>query len=326
MTSVLSSDQIERELATLRGAAADNAVGRTHIVDLIVYADHASIADDVAAAVARLEHNRPSRVVIASGRVGADRVHADASVFCRSIGEGATIVCCELVRLDGPATSDALAHMTASLLLPDLPVFLLWLAEPAFGRDVFLGLRRLATRLVTDSTRFPATLDTLAPLVRADEQVITDLAWTKITGWREVVASIFDDATFAQDLAALDEVTVRYVAGSDAQARLLTGWLASQTGSQPRVRLDPVDRPDMRAGSLVTVDIGCGGERFLIDRPSEGVAVVHAPARGDRRVALHVPPFETLIGEELEFLTHDHAFTAALASLPAASGTMSGDA
>ncbi len=72
---------------------------------------------------------------------------------------GKAIVCSELVRLDGPASGDALASMAASLLLPDLPVFLVWNAEPDFERPVFRALRSLTTRLVTDSTRFPATLD-----------------------------------------------------------------------------------------------------------------------------------------------------------------------
>jgi glucose-6-phosphate dehydrogenase assembly protein OpcA len=74
--------------------------------------------------------------------------------------------------------------MAASLLLPDLPVFLLWNAEPEFERPVFRALRSLATRLVTDSTRFPATLDRLGAVIAQDREVVTDLAWTKITGWR----------------------------------------------------------------------------------------------------------------------------------------------
>ena len=51
----------------------------------------------------------------------------------------------------------------------------------------------------------------------------------------------------------------------------------------------PVDRDDMRAGSLTHVEIDCGGQRYTIDRPEEGMAVIDAPGRATRHVALRVP-------------------------------------
>jgi glucose-6-phosphate dehydrogenase assembly protein OpcA len=237
-------------------------------------------------------------------------------VFCSPMQDGGkAIVCCEVVRLDGPAAGDGLASMAASLLLPDLPVFLMWVAPPDFERPVFRALRPLATRLVTDSTRFPATLDRLAALIAQDREVVTDLAWTKITGWREVVASIFDDPDQRAALDELERVSIDYVGGSDAQARLLGGWLVSSTGCEAVVRTTPVQREDMRAGSLTRVEIECGGQRYTVDRPQEGMAVIDAPGRATRRVALRVPPTPVLVGEELEFLTNDHAFHAALAAI-----------
>jgi len=63
-----------------------------------------------------------------------------------------------------------------------------------------------------------------------------------------------------------------------------------------------------------------GKDRPWDDRPQEGMAVIDAPGRATRRVALRVPPFEVLIGEELEFLTNDHAFLAALAAATGGGG------
>ena len=237
-------------------------------------------------------------------------------MFCSPMQEGGkAIVCSEVVRLDGPAAGDGLASMAASLLLPDLPVFLLWLAPPDFERPVFRALRTLTTRLVTDSTRFPETLAVLGSLIAQDREVVTDLAWTKITGWREVVASIFDDPGHREALSELEHVAIDYVRGSDAQARLLGGWLVASTGCDAVVTTRPVDRADMRVGSLTSVALDCGGQRYTVDRPQEGMAVIDAPDRVTRRVALRVPPTPVLIGEELEFLTNDHAFHAALAAI-----------
>jgi len=315
-------EAIERQLAELRGAAAGEQAGmRTHIVDLVAYADDDAVAGELATALAGLRHSRPSRALVACGDPAADAVTASPSVFCAPMQEGGkAIVCSELVRLDGPASGDALASMAASLLLPDLPVFLFWTAPPDFDRPVFKALRTLATRLVTDSTRFPATLDALGAVVAQDREVVTDLAWTKITGWREVVASIFDDPDHRDALARLEHVAIDYIRGSDAQARLLGGWLVVGTGCDAVVTTRPVERADMRAGSLTHVDIDCGGRRYTGDRPQEGMAVIDAPGRATRRVALRVPPFEVLIGEELEFLTNDHAFLAALAAATGGGG------
>jgi glucose-6-phosphate dehydrogenase assembly protein OpcA len=317
VSATVSPASIERELSKLRAESAGAQAGvRTHIVDLIAYADDPAVADEIASAIAGLRHSRPSRALIMCGLPDATAVAATPSVFCSPMQEGGkAIVCCELVRLDGPATGDGLASMAASLLLPDLPVFLLWVAPPDFDRPVFASLRSLTTRLVTDSTRFPGTLDALGALIAQDREVVTDLAWTKITGWREVVASIFDDPGQRDALSELEHVAIDYVRGSDAQARLLGGWLVAGTGCDAVVTTHPVDRADMRVGSLTHVDVDCGGRRFTVDRPQEGVAVIDAPGRVTRHVALRVPPTPILIGEELEFLTSDHAFHAALGAI-----------
>ncbi len=309
--------QIERELAALRGSAAGEQAGmRTHIVDLVAFADDAAVATACANAIGALRHSRPSRALVACGIATATGVTAESSVFCSPMQEGGhSLVCCELVRLQGPSDGVALASMAASLLLPDLPVFLLWLAPLDPDETPFASLRPLATRLVTDSTRHPATLDVLGGLIAQGREIVTDLAWTKITGWREVIAAIFDDPDHAERLGRLEQIAIRYVRGSAAQARLLAGWLASSAETDPALALDPVARDDMRAGSLLQVALTAGGVRFVVDRPEEGVAIVDAPGRPRRWVALRVPPFETLIGEELDFLTQDHAFLRAVAAV-----------
>jgi glucose-6-phosphate dehydrogenase assembly protein OpcA len=305
---------IEHELAAKRQEAAGGHAGaRAHVVDLVAYSTSRSVADEVHTAVASARHNRPSRALIAVGDAAASEVVAQTEVFADppSDREGA-LVCSEVVRLTGPPDSDALATMVASLLVPDLPVFVLWLAAPDFDRPPFAALRTLATRIVTDSIRHPTTLDALPGMIASGQQVVTDLAWTKITGWREILAGLFDLPDHAKLLSKLDHVEVRYVRGSDSQARLFSGWLSSTTGTTPRVTLDPVEHADMRAGSLVEVVLRAGGERFAVERLAQGVAETVSPRLPHMRLALRVPPFEELVAEELEYLTVDEAFVTAL--------------
>src|SRR4029078_3833639 len=98
--------------------------------------------------------------------------------------------------------------------------------------------------LVAVSRRFRGQLRALGALIAQDREVVTDLAWTKITGWREVVASIFDDPVHGDALGRLERVSIDYVGGSDAQARLLGGWLVASTGVEAVVRTTPVERAD----------------------------------------------------------------------------------
>jgi glucose-6-phosphate dehydrogenase assembly protein OpcA len=311
--TLASVTAIERELAQKRDEAAGGHQGaRAHVVDLVAYTTSPSIASEVHEAVAGARSNRPSRALIAVGDPAASDVVGETEVFAEPPSDRDALVCSEVVRLTGPPDSDALAAMVASLLVPDLPVFVLWLAPPDFDRPPFPALRTLATRIVTDSIRHPSTLDALPGMIANGPQVVTDLAWTKITGWREILAGLFDLPDHARLLGQLETVEIQYVRGSDSQARLFAGWLASTTGTTPRTTLDPVEHSDMRAGSLVEVVLHAGGERFRVERLAQGVAETVSPRLPHMRLALRVPPFEELVGEELEYLTVDDAFIAAL--------------
>ena len=107
--------------------------------------------------VASLPHSRPSRAIIALGLDDESEVVADARVFCTPVpGDSTGVqVCSEIVKLEGGRGGIALPSLVAGLLLPDLPVFLHWRAEPDASRVVLARLWELATRVVVDSTAIP---------------------------------------------------------------------------------------------------------------------------------------------------------------------------
>ena len=307
--------QIEKELATLRDQeAADGHTGfRTNILDLVVYCDTATLAAEAVRAVQTMAHNRPSRALIAQGQADATEVAAETTVSCTlpPDGEG-SLVCSDLVRLTGPTDGGALRAMITSLLLPDLPVFLVWLAPPEFDRPLFEGFADVATRLVTDSTRFPGTLEALPALADRRSPILTDLSWTAITGWREVVAQLFDVPDHAALLGSLEAVSIRHAEGSEAQARLLAGWIESRSRREGELSLEAVPGRDAAPGSILAVEILCAGERFQVERRDPGTAVTSSPGLPDQRRALPEPGLAELISEELEYFDEDRVFTDAL--------------
>jgi glucose-6-phosphate dehydrogenase assembly protein OpcA len=248
-------------------------------------------------------------------------VRSDEAVFCALPPDRNrnVLVCSEVVRLRGPGRVGALAAMTRSLLLPDLPLVVLWLDRPGWDHEDARGLLASATRIVVDSQRDPQALDALPQLVGRDTPYACDLSWTKITGWREVVAQLFDPPSHLELLPRLERIRVRYVEGSPSQARLMGGWLHSRGARSAALELEPVTRDDMRAGSLVAVELSVGDVVLSVDRPEEGLAVTRSPGLPDQRLSLRVPPFAALLGDELEFLPRDRVFEAALASCTAAS-------
>jgi glucose-6-phosphate dehydrogenase assembly protein OpcA len=311
---VTSVVEIERRLTELRHEAAGEHPGtRTNVVELVVWCGSPDVADQAANAIAGLPTNRPSRAIVLQG-VDGDEVRSEESVFCAlpPDGTGSGLVCSEVVRLRGPSNTGALPAMTRSLLLPDLPLFVLWLDEARFAGPVLDGLLPSTSRLVVDSTRFPGTIEALAALVSDEPPWVSDLSWTKITGWREVVARLFDPPDHRALLRRIDRVRIEHVAGSSAQARLLGGWLVARAAHGAAVETRGVERPDMKSGSLVSVRLTAGDAELSVERPDEGIAVLRSPGLPDQRLALRVPPFENLLGDELEVLARDRVFEAAL--------------
>jgi glucose-6-phosphate dehydrogenase assembly protein OpcA len=311
---------IESTLSDLRSheTSGSGRGVRTHMLDLVVFCDEREQADEMVEVVASLPHSRPSRAIIALGLDDESEVVADARVFCTPVpGESAGVqVCSEIVKLEGGRGGIALPSLVAGLLLPDLPVFLHWRAQPDASRVVLARLWELATRVVVDSTAIPRALDSLSGLVqRQPDRSVTDLSWTKITGWREAVARAFDNAENAAALTELTHLEITHVGASDAQARLLAAWLTSRTGRTPQLEIRSEQKDDMRDGSLTRVELTCDGQRYCVQRVEEGTGIVEAPRLPEHHVPLRVPPLRGLLAQELEFLGRDRIFEQAVTSL-----------
>jgi glucose-6-phosphate dehydrogenase assembly protein OpcA len=315
------TEAIEATLADLRAleaGSADSGV-RTNILDLVIMCDDRETADELVELVANLPYSRPSRAIVALADEHRGEVEYDARVFCSvsNSGEG-TQVCSELVTLSAGEGGAALPSLIASLTLPDLPVFLLWRAEPEFAGLMIDRVWPLVTRVVVDSTLQEGTLEQLPFLLgRMPRRDVTDLSWTKITGWREAVARPFDTPENARCLGTLARVEVHHAGASDAQARLLAGWVLSRVGSTTaEVVIESERRRDMRSGSLTSVKLTCGEQEYLVERVKEGVGRVVAPNIPEHTVPLPVPKLRELVALELQVFDPDEIFEAAVLAAP----------
>ena len=252
---------VEERLAELRGGERGEA--RTQLLDLVVLTDDPREAKRMTRLLEQLPGNRPSRAIIALASHGARELDAAAEVVTTPSPSGAGELRCELVTLAAGDEGAVLPSLIASLLLPDLPVFLLLRLDPERWEPLVKACWSFASRVVVDSTGERSGLHSLPGLLaREPKRSVTDLSWSKLTGWRELVARLFDPPRATRALARLDHIQVTHAGRSQAQARLLAAWILSRTNRHPTVELiergapghapglAPQRHPDLPEGAL----------------------------------------------------------------------------
>jgi glucose-6-phosphate dehydrogenase assembly protein OpcA len=240
---------IERELRQLwkdsasEAAAKGYAVTRALTLNLVARARDDATAELISSVVQALTASHPNRTILVIERPDAPQPALDAFVQanCLLAAPGVPQVCGEQVTIDarGSATGQ-IASLVLPLLVPDLPV-VLWLpgAEP-LDEPLLVRLRGIFDRLIVDSGESPHPLHELLRLAEFDRSgsgpALSDLAWTRLTPWRELTAQFFDTRPLLPHLRRIDSVQLRYTAHQRANpvpALLLAGWLASSLGWTP---------------------------------------------------------------------------------------------
>ncbi|MDP9445385.1 MAG: glucose-6-phosphate dehydrogenase assembly protein OpcA [Actinomycetota bacterium] len=289
-----TSSRIAAELLRARRRAGSPAMGM--VLTLVVDVPEDDADEPMrAAAAASTEH--PARVlgVIRGSARGASRVDAEVSIGAGWSGE--TV----LLRLSGEVTAHA-ESVVLPLLLPDSPVVVWWpTTSPADPATDPLGA--LAQRRITDAAAAPrGRAAALAAQCENYAPGNTDLAWTRLTGWRALLA------------AALDQVSARVTGGEVAAQRvspsadLLSAWLGD------RLRVE-VARKTSRGPGITSVRLATKAGEIALVRPDGRLATLCTPGQPDRPVALTRRPVAELLAEELRRLDPDDVYEATVTSL-----------
>jgi Glucose-6-phosphate dehydrogenase subunit len=229
--------EIERDLATMRGAEATNGTPyqRTSVMTHIAWVPEPWVgaAENV---LAGLAERHPSRtiVLLPEPERGGEGLDAEVEIDCFPVGTERSI-CTETIRIR--VRGDAMrapASVVQPLLISDLPVFLRWRGEPGWESDEFAQLVDVADRLIVDSTEWEDLPAPYARLVEMfDHVAISDIAWERTSRWRAQLATLWPGIA--------DVHSVR-VTGTHAQGQLLAGWLRSRLRHDVDLEVDPADR------------------------------------------------------------------------------------
>lgn len=279
--------QVAKQLVKVREEGGAVALGR--VLTLIIAAGD-GVAESAIDAANDASREHPMRVIVLTTSAGTARLDAQIRV-------GGDAGASEVVVLHayGDAASNEESLVTG-LLLPDAPVVAWWPAE-APERPSASPLGRIAQRRITDAATAPDVRERLARLGHAYAPGDTDLAWTRLTHWREQLAAVLDQPPYEEVTA----VEVRGAAASPSTA-LLAGWL--QLALQVPVRWAYED-PSVWHEGIKSVRLSRASGDILLERPVPGSAVLTQPGQPDHELHLPRRTLRECLAEELRRLDPD---------------------
>ena len=309
MEKPIKPDQILKQLGALwtdmakpdaaEADSHDGGVLRACAMTLISFVDDEEDSLALGETLAGLMKEHPSRSVVVRLREGEDYLDSRVFVQCWMPFGHRRQICCEQIEIT--ASMDRLADVAAivgPLAVPDLPRVILLRS----GRIVRAGSLRkvlgLGDKIVVDSSRPGAPgFGELGGLLET-RHITGDLAWTRITEIRSLVAQLLDNQT-------PHEITIEY-AGREAgpEARYLEAWLESslpktQVGLKGDGGVGAGKPVAIRVDNLLTVQLDDGGAQYEKD----GLRQRAAMSKGTE---------EELLNAELGIVIHDSVFERAL--------------
>lgn len=357
---------IERELNELWKQANEPGDGdkhhsatRTRVLNLIVVTRGDAAAEHATATVAKLTLRHPHRAIVvnANGHAEADQLEAWVQAHCQLPQPGRPRVCGEQITIEahGPAL-DRVPNTILPLLVPDVPVMLWWMRGAPFDDPRFAKFGDIVDRVIVDSATFDAPETTLARMAAqlASGTRVSDLAWSRLTPWRELTAQFFDAPAMVPHLAEITQVTVNYEAMPDADDRspalLLVAWLAARLGwhvagtssrrgsittlalaradgAEVIVKLRPAKPKDDALDRLAALTLETPRARFSVARDrAPHCAVARAEVEGmpplTRKVHLEQLGEAELLSAELQLLGQDQTFADVLRVAAALAGSV----
>lgn len=289
-----TSSEIAAEFVRARTRAGSPAMGM--VMTLIIVAPEDDAVEAMQAAK-RASREHPSRVLgmILGDARGASHVNAQVGSGDGWGGETA------LIRLKGEVVKHA-ESVVLPLLLPDSPVAIWWpTAAPADPANDPLG--SLAQRRITDAAAVSRGKSTaMLHQCRSYAPGNTDLAWTRLTPWRALLAAALDQHPLKVTGA---KVTAEKISPS---ADLLVAWLCD------RLKVT-VDRATSAGPGITEVTMDTKEGPITISRSDGRLATFSSPHRPDRPVALKRREVPALLAEELRRLDEDDMYARTAAKL-----------
>ena len=321
--AAISPDKILKDLDLLwvsmsKDQNPDNpdAVLRACAMTLLVATE--GDGEEIGETLAQLVRDHPSRLIVLRVFTAVEpKLEARVLAQCWMPLGRRQQICCEQVEIAlSPSTMADIPPVLRGLIVPDLPV-VIW----SRGRDVlalpeFQPILNLAGKLILDSQGVAdlAGRVRLVESLQSPARLVADLAWTRLTRWREAVAQVFDDPATLARLGEIRKIEVQYEGDFLPMSALyLAAWFkyALQRGLVIAFTYaGPSDRARVSRVGLVGE-----GLDFYVTVGQDGAVEIHSGVRDARAVFPLLSEYE-LMREELNFLGRDNVYESVLRLVP----------
>jgi glucose-6-phosphate dehydrogenase assembly protein OpcA len=236
-TDSVKPDYILHELAELwtslskpeTGKHEGSGVLRACAMTLMVFVDDGVDLMTLGETIMRIMRSHPSRAIVIRLREEADILESRVFAQCWMPFGHHSQICCEQVELSVSLNRiNDIPSIVSPLAAPDVPRVIWFRSSEMENVADIGGLFALGDKMIVDSARRGApTFADLRVLANAG-YIVGDLAWTRLTKVRELLAQLLD----GRDLKTIRNVWIEY-SGNEAgpEVKYLQAWFRSELKS-----------------------------------------------------------------------------------------------
>jgi glucose-6-phosphate dehydrogenase assembly protein OpcA len=226
--STIDPEKIRQELSDLwvdmaKEKDGDAGVLRACSMTLVAAVDETDDPAKISETIALLMREHPSRAIVVRVRDSTEFfLSAQVVAQCWMPFGNRRQICCEQVEITASIASLAdLPAVLLPLMVADLPI-VLW-AHSSTGMKALFGI---AGKVILDS----AASSDFATVINLSKRVhVGDLAWTRLTRWRELIAQIFENKCYLAELPGLVRARITYTGERPTSSSFyLAAWLERQ--------------------------------------------------------------------------------------------------
>ena len=310
MSATVSPDRILRQLAdlwTAEGKEGNAGVLRACSMTLVVLSEASEDLSALGETIAALMPQHPARAILirlsgAGERALGERVYQQCWM---PFGQRRQI-CCEQIEIT--ASDAALADLPSVLVplaVPDLPVILWCRSSRLLEAPEFRELARFATKVILDTADSPEPARAMEWLAEACRSgwLIADLAWTRLTRWRETLARLFENREYLAHLPQIQGVRAAFPPSLESSAWYLATWAGQALRLTPTV-----------SSGAKTLRLDLSSAEFQVSLEREDGRLVTTV--GERSTCASLPALTDylLMREELSIVRRDPVFEATVAA------------
>ncbi|MCB1181257.1 MAG: glucose-6-phosphate dehydrogenase assembly protein OpcA [Chlamydiia bacterium] len=286
-TDYLQLSNISEELAHLWDTELGRNKIRACLFTLIIYTQKTEKIASYGELIKKVIGKFPCRILWIIEDVHSDERYLKTEVSSQTIGEGDLSLFCEQIKIETAGDyRERVPYLLLPYLVPDLPIYLFWTADPT-GENVILSrLQPYAHRIIFDSegaADIQAFSHTILKLVGDNKTGVTDLNWISTWGWRNIFRSVFNSRDTVDQLIQSNRLRITYNKNPSSQGYLgeiraayFQAWLASQLNwkfthfeheegnyrlayhramGDLAIHLAPVEQKELPIGAILSIEI-----------------------------------------------------------------------